>query len=173
MEARSKHALSHQLIPSLDARSAGRLVAERRQLLSRRCASPKVGYQLELAEVGDHPSAEMIETKRKSEAVLTWILRGVGTLVMYVGFAVFLAPLSTLASVIPIFGRIVGGAAALVALVIAVPLSILVMAFAWLAYRPLIGGALILLAAAVGSALWRWRKSRAPALPPATPAKAG
>jgi hypothetical protein len=133
----------------------------------------KNGYQLELAEVGDHPSAEMIETKRKSEAVLTWILRGVGTLVMYVGFAVFLAPLSTLASVIPIFGRIVGGAAALVALVIAVPLSILVMAFAWLAYRPLIGGALILLAAAVGSALWRWRKSRAPALPPAAPAKAG
>jgi hypothetical protein len=132
----------------------------------------KNGYQLELAAVGDHSSTEMIETKRKSEAILTWILRGVGTLVMFLGFAVFLAPLSMLASVIPIFGRIVGGAAALVALVIAIPLSILVMAFAWLAYRPLIGGVLILLAAVVGYGLWRWRMLRTPALPPATPAQA-
>ncbi|MGE5259860.1 MAG: TMEM43 family protein, partial [Actinomycetota bacterium] len=132
----------------------------------------KNGYQLELAEVGDHPSAEMIETKRKAEALLTWILRGVGMLVMYVGFAVFLAPLSTLAAAIPLLGGVVRGAVGLVALVLAVPLSILVIAFAWLAYRPLIGGALILLAAAVGYALWRWRKSRAPVLPPAAPAKA-
>jgi hypothetical protein len=130
----------------------------------------KNGYQLELAAIGDHSTTEMIETKRKSEAVLTWILRGIGALVMFLGFAIFLAPLSTLASVIPIFGRIVGGAAALVALMIAIPLSILVMAFAWLAYRPLIAGALIVLAAAVGYGLWRWRKSRAPALPPAAPA---
>jgi hypothetical protein len=54
-----------------------------------------------------------------------------------------------------------------------VPLSILVIAFAWLAFRPLIGEALILLALAVGYGLWRWRKSRAPALAPAAPAKAG
>jgi Transmembrane protein 43 len=105
----------------------------------------KNGYQLELAEIGDHPSTEMIEAKRKSEAVLTWILRGVGMLVMYVGFAAFLAPLSTFAAVIPLLGGVVRGAVGLVALVLAVPLSILVMAFAWLAYRPLIGGALIVL----------------------------
>jgi uncharacterized membrane protein YqjE len=60
-----------------------------------------------------------------------------------------------------------------VALALAVPLSILVIAFAWLAFRPLIGGALILLALAVGYGLWRWRKARAPALPPAAPAQAG
>jgi Transmembrane protein 43 len=114
----------------------------------------------------------MIEAKRKSEAVLTWILRGIGMLVMYVGFAAFLAPLSTFAAVIPLLGGVVRGAVGLVALVLAVPLSILVMAFAWLAYRPLIGGALIVLAAAVGYGLWRWHKSRAPALSPAAPARA-
>jgi uncharacterized membrane protein YqjE len=93
---------------------------------------------------------------------------------MFMGFAIFLAPLSTFASVIPILGKIVGGATALVALVLAVPLSILVIAFAWLAYRPILGIGLILLALAVGYGLWRWRKSRAAAAPPApAPAKAG
>ena len=133
----------------------------------------KNGYQLELAAVGDHTAAELIEIKRKSEAILTWILRGVGTLVMFMGFAIFLAPLSTMAAVIPLLGGVVRGAVGLVALALAVPLSILVIAFAWLAFRPLIGAALILLAAAVGYGLWRWRKARAPALPPTAPAKAG
>jgi hypothetical protein len=132
----------------------------------------KNGYQVELAAIGDHSAAALIENQRKAEALLTWVLRGVGTLLMFLGFAVFLAPLSTIASVIPLFGRIVGGAAALVALVIAIPLSILVIAFAWLTYRPLIGGSLILLALAVGYGLWRWRKSRAAAEPAAAPVKA-
>jgi len=133
----------------------------------------KNGYEVELAAVGDHTAAELIENKRKAEAILTWILRGVGTLVMFLGFAVFLAPLSTMAAVIPLLGGVVRGAVGLVALAIAVPLSILVIAFAWLAYRPLIGGALILLALAVGYGLWRWRKARAPAPAPAAPAQAG
>lgn len=80
-----------------------------------------------------------------------------------VGFAIFLAPLSTLASVIPILGDLVGGAVTLV--------CILVIAFAWLTFRPLIGGGLILVALVVGYLLWRWRKSRAPAVPAGAPAK--
>ncbi|HLO19566.1 MAG TPA: TMEM43 family protein [Sphingomicrobium sp.] len=115
----------------------------------------------------------MIENKRKAEAILTWILRGVGTLVMFLGFAVFLTPLSTMAAVIPLLGGVVRGAVGLVALAVAVPLSILVIAFAWLAYRPILGIALILLAIAVGYGLWRWRKARAPAEAPAAPAQAG
>jgi hypothetical protein len=129
--------------------------------------------EVELAAVGDHTAAELIENKRKAEAILTWILRGVGTLVMFLGFAVFLTPLSTMAAVIPLLGGVVRGAVGLVALAIAVPLSILVIAFAWLAYRPILGIALILLAIAVGYGLWRWRKARAPAEAPAAPAQAG
>jgi Transmembrane protein 43 len=133
----------------------------------------KNGDEVELAAVGNHFAAELIEGKRKSEAILTWILRAVGTAVMFMGFALFLAPLSTVASVIPILGDLVGGAVGLVALAIAVPLSILVITFAWLTFRPLIGGSLILVALIVGYFLWRWRKSRAPATPATAPAKAG
>lgn len=59
------------------------------------------------------------------------------------------------------------------ALAIGVPLGILVIAFAWLTFRPLIGGALILVAVAVGYLLWRWRKARAPTTQAPAPAKAG
>ena len=121
--------------------------------------------------MGDRSAGEPIEGKCKSEAILTWVLRGVGTLLMVVGFAIFLAPLSTLASVIPILGDLVGGVVTLVSVAIGVPLSILVIAFAWLTFRPLIGGGLILLALVVGYLLWRWRKSRAPAVPAGSPAK--
>ena len=132
----------------------------------------KNGYQLELAEVGDHSATELIEGKRKAEATLTSILRAVGTVLMVLGFAMFLAPLSTLAAVIPLLGGIVRGAVGIVAFAIGVPLSILVIAFAWLAYRPILGVGLILLALAVGYGLWRWHKSRAPLAAPTAPAKA-
>ena len=70
-----------------------------------------------------------------------------------------------------ILGDLVGGAVTLVSVAIGVPLSILVIAFAWLTFRPLIGGGLILVALVVGYLLWRWRKSRAPAVPAGAPAK--
>jgi hypothetical protein len=47
----------------------------------------KNGYEVELATVGNHSAAELIEGKRKSEALLTWILRAVGTGMMFLGFA--------------------------------------------------------------------------------------
>jgi hypothetical protein len=133
----------------------------------------KNGYEVELAAMGDRSAGELIAGKRRSEAVLTWILRAVGMGLMFLGVALFLGPLSTLASVIPLLGDLVGGAVALVSLAIAVPLSILVIAFAWLAFRPLIGGSLILVALIVGYLLWRWRKSRAAIVPPPVTAKAG
>jgi Transmembrane protein 43 len=121
------------------------------------------------AKLGGWP----LDAEVLGRVTLTQALTPDGTGVMFLGFAIFLAPLSTVASVIPILGDLVGGATALVSLAIAAPLSILVIAFAWLTFRPLIGGSLILVALVVGYLLWRWRKSRAAAMPSATPAKAG
>jgi len=125
------------------------------------------GYTVHLAAIGNQPTAVMIANQRRAESFLTWILRGVGTLVTVIGLALFLGPISTIASVVPFLGGIVRGAAFFVSLVIGVPLSLVVIALAWIAYRPLIGGGILLVAAAIFYGLWRLHASRSPAPKPA------
>ena len=121
------------------------------------------GYTIDLATMGNQPTAVMIANQRRSESILTWILRGVGTLAMVIGFAMFLGPISTIASVVPFLGSIVRGAAFFVARVIGVPLSLVVIALAWIGYRPLIGGGILVVAALLFVGLWRMHASRNPA----------
>jgi gamma-tubulin complex component 4 len=117
--------------------------------------------------MGNRPTAVMIANKRHSESILTWILRGVGTAAMVIGFAMFLGPISTIASVVPFLGGLVRGAAFFVSIVIGVPLSLVVIALAWIGHRPLIGSGILVLAAALFYGLWRLHASRSPAPKPA------
>jgi hypothetical protein len=130
------------------------------------------GYTIHMASAGNHPAAEMIAQQRSTESIITWILRGVGLLVMWIGFSMLLGPLATMAAIIPFLGSIVRGAAAFVAFVISVPLTLVVIAIAWLAFRPLLGGGLLVLAAAAFYGLWQWHKSRTPNHGKVEPAKA-
>jgi hypothetical protein len=125
------------------------------------------GYTIQLAAMGNRPTAVMIANKRHSESILTWILRGVGTAAMVIGFAMFLGPISTIASVVPFLGGLVRGAAFFVSIVIGVPLSLVVIALAWIGHRPLIGSGILVLAAALFYGLWRLHASRSPAPKPA------
>ena len=59
------------------------------------------GYQIHLASAGNHSASEMIAQQRATESLITWILRGVGLLVMWIGFSMLLGPLSTMAAIIP------------------------------------------------------------------------
>ncbi|HEX2593253.1 MAG TPA: TMEM43 family protein [Rhizomicrobium sp.] len=125
------------------------------------------GYQVHAAAIGNQTAAQMIAEKRSEESFLTWILRLVGLIVVWAGLAWFLSPLSTLASVLPFLGSIVRGAAGAVAFVVALPITLVVIALAWLAHRPLIGGGLLIVAAGAGYALWRWHKGRTTPAPAA------
>ena len=123
------------------------------------------GYQVFLVALGNQPAAQMIATQRANEATLTWILRGVGGVVMFIGFTMFFGPLSVMASFLPFLGSLVRGAAAALSFVISVPLTLVVIAVAWIAYRPIIGGLLILAAIGAVYGLWRWHAARKPAVP--------
>jgi hypothetical protein len=120
-------------------------------------------YRIDLVAAGNQTASEMIANEKQAEATLTWILRGVGALAMFIGFMLFLGPLSTMASVLPFLGRLIGGAAAVVAIVITVPLTLVVIALAWIGHRPLIGGGLLILAVAAFYGLSRWHRGRTPA----------
>ena len=111
---------------------------------------------------GVHSGKEMINVIKEENKFLKWILRLIGTLLIVFGFAAILKPISAITSFIPIIGSIVGGAVALVSLVLGLALSLIIIAIAWIRFRPLLGiGLLIIVAALVTLLIIRGKKNKA------------
>jgi hypothetical protein len=91
----------------------------------------------------------MFKSAEQSNKRLTWILRGVGLLVMAIGLSMVLKPLSVLADVVPFFGNIVQAGTGLIALLVSLTLSFITVAVAWIVYRPVLGIALLVFAGVV------------------------
>jgi hypothetical protein len=118
------------------------------------------GYTIHLARAGNAAAKDMITAQQQAEAMMTWILRGVGAFVMFIGFTMFFGPIATLAAILPFLGSLVRGATTFFAFVLTIPVTLITIAIAWLAFRPLIGGGLLIVAAGIGYALWRWHHTR-------------
>ena len=97
----------------------------------------KAGGTLYIIDPGERDAAQMFKQAERENATLTWIVRGVALLAMGIGFALVLAPLSVLASVVPFLGSLVGAGAGLAALILTLALGPLTIAIAWFAVRPL------------------------------------
>lgn len=111
----------------------------------------KGGGEILLLEYGVVSHEKMFKSALESNTILTWIIRVVGLIIMTIGLILILKPLSIIADVIPILGDIVGAGAGLIAFLVAIVLTVITIAVAWLAFRPLIGVGLLLLA---GLVLW-------------------
>ncbi|MFT6047103.1 MAG: hypothetical protein ACI9WC_002816 [Arenicella sp.] len=109
------------------------------------------GGDILLLEYGFISQESMFQTALESNAFLTWMIRIIGLLIMTIGLSMILKPLSVLADVLPILGNIVETGAGFIAFLISLCLTILTIAIAWLFFRPLIGGSLILMA---GFVIW-------------------
>jgi len=109
----------------------------------------KAGRTLEMLETGSHSAADMFQTAATQNAHLTWILRGVGFLAMWIGLMLFVNPFKILADVIPFFGSLVGAGLAIVTALVAAPLSLLTIAVAWFFFRPLLSIGLLAAAGAL------------------------
>ncbi len=103
---------------------------------------------IELIKAGTFSADNMFREEQASNAMMTWILRLVGFVMMLIGLCMVTNVLSIAASVIPFLGNIVGAGTGLMAFAIALPLTLTTIAFAWLAYRPMIGIPLFVAAAA-------------------------
>ena len=97
--------------------------------------------------VGSHSAESMYGSAHASNTMWTWILRFVGVFLICIGLGMIVAPLSVFASVVPLLGKIVGFGTGLFSMFFGTAWSLVIIALAWLFYRPLIG--IILLAAAV------------------------
>ena len=113
------------------------------------------GTQIERLMLGEVSAENMIGKMESENAILTWILRGVGFLVMAFGIGMVFSPFAVFADVIPFLGDLMRMGTGLFAGVIAFGLSLTTIAVAWLAYRPVLGIGLIVVS--IG-AVWFIRK---------------
>jgi hypothetical protein len=111
----------------------------------------KAGGTIEIIKSGRHDARAMFAAAHADNTLLTWILRVVGFFLIWIGFSLVLAPLSVLADVVPFFGNLVGAVTGFVTFLLALALSALVIAVAWIFFRPLLA---IFLFAVAGAAVF-------------------
>ena len=110
------------------------------------------GGTINMLSLGNIPAESMFKTAITQNKILTWVLRVVGLIVMFIGLKLILRVFSVIADVVPLFGNIVGAGTSLIAFLIALCLSLVTIAIAWLYYRPLLGGTLLVIA--IGIAIY-------------------
>ena len=120
------------------------------------------GYKIGLAEPGVVPANVMFKEKAHEESVLTWVLRAVGFVLMLIGFCLMASPLGVVLGVIPLFETLAEAGAFLMALIVSVPLTLIVIAAAWIAHRPLIGVGLAVVGIGLAFLLRKLHRPRPP-----------
>ena len=122
------------------------------------------GEKIESIETGIRSSTQMFESLRFQNSTLAWILRGVGWLLACVGFGLITGPLSTLASVLPFLGRLVGTATFFVSVLLGSCVALVAIGVAWIAVRPMLA---VLMFAVAGAGIYMlFRKPKSPKTAP-------
>jgi hypothetical protein len=106
----------------------------------------KAGDAIERLQYGTATAAEMFQKAQEENTMMTWILRVVGFIMLFVGLLLFFKPISTFADVIPFFGDIAGAGLGVIAFLIALTCWTGAVATAWIAARPILGVLLIVVA---------------------------
>lgn len=112
----------------------------------------KNGRTIFLMSGGRRSAAEMFESAHSANKLLAWLLRLAGFALMCFGLKGITYPLKVLADVLPFLGSIVGWLMGTASFLVALPLTLLTIGLAWVAYRPMVG--IPLLVAAGALAFW-------------------
>ena len=122
----------------------------------------KNGKAFSKVEMGTVSAENMIEHQKAANKVWLWVLRILGAILVIAGNKGLLGFLSVVFAVVPFVQRIVGAGVGLVATVVGLVWSIIVIALAWVAHRPVLAISLLVVAAAL--VVWlvmRARKKKA------------
>ena len=104
------------------------------------------GESIEHLMLGKMNTAEMFNSLKFENTLFAWLLRIGGWVLLIVGFSLITGPLKTLAGVIPPLGSLVGTMTFMVAFLLGTIITLISIAVAWIAVRPLFGIALLILA---------------------------
>jgi hypothetical protein len=112
----------------------------------------KAGDAILLVQTGAHTAAEMFQKAQDENAIMTWILRAVGFIVMFLGIFMVFRPIAVFADVVPLFGTFLGAGIGVFAFLGAAGLSFLTIAIAWVFVRPVLGISMLVIA--IGALFW-------------------
>ena len=107
----------------------------------------KNGKRFQILVMGMKSGDEIIEAEKEANSMILWALRIVGILMVIGGLKGIFGFLETILKVIPFIAGIFGWGVGVVCTVVGVVWSLIVIALAWLFYRPLLGITLLVLAA--------------------------
>lgn len=109
----------------------------------------KNGKTVSSLRAGTVSMEEMYESARSGNKMLTWVLRVIGIILVCAGLKMVFAIFEAIAKVVPFLGSIVGAGVGFVCTVLGLAWSIVLIAIAWLTYRPLISVPLLVGAVAL------------------------
>ncbi|XP_065066872.1 transmembrane protein 43-like [Rhopilema esculentum] len=107
----------------------------------------KAGDRLEILYDGDFTAQEIFENEHRTNTFITWLVRGIGWLLMFIGMQMITDIVRQIVSFIPIIRDLVGLATLLLSFTLATSLALLTIAVGWFAYRPLLSLAIVVGAA--------------------------
>lgn len=107
----------------------------------------KNGYTFQTLVMGEKDAAEIYEDEHQTNTIMLWALRILGILMVIGGLKGIFGFLQTLLMVVPFIANILGWGVGVICTVVGVVWSLIVIAIAWLFYRPLLGITLLVVAA--------------------------
>ena len=118
------------------------------------------GSAIQLLEYGEVDAAAMFESAKSANKTLTFGLRILGIILMFVGANSVMGPITVAADVLPLLGRITRFGTSLISAIITLPVAFLTIAIAWIVHRPMIGIGLIIVGGLIGFLLIRFASKR-------------
>jgi len=108
----------------------------------------KNGQSFSRLQMGTVSADEMIEQAKSENNLWAWVLRVIGILLVVGGLKGMFGLLPMLFKVLPFLGSIVDAGVGLVSWILGLAWSLIIIAIAWLVFRPIIGISLLVLAIA-------------------------
>lgn len=108
----------------------------------------KNGQSFSRLQMGTVSADEMILQARSENNLWAWVLRVIGILLVVIGLKSMFGLLPMLFKVLPFLGSIVDAGVGLVSWILGLAWSFIIIAIAWLVFRPIIGISLLVLAIA-------------------------
>ena len=106
----------------------------------------KNGKRFQTLVMGKKSGDEIIEAEKEANNMILWALRIIGIMMVIGGLKGIFGFLETILKVVPFIANIFGWGIGIVCTVIGIAWSLIVIAIAWLFYRPLLGISLLVLA---------------------------